>query len=364
MPPMPDAAGLQAEGLCKAEDLERIRPEWAALWDRLDTASPFQSPDWLIPWWRHVGKGDLLAIALRDGGGRLVGLVPLYIYRQPQDGQRIVFPLGMGTTDHLDALIAPAWREAAMAAVFRRLAAQRDHWDRCEWPQLRPDSALLQAAPPEGWAEERAEAEPCLTLRLPRSVEALREVVPKRMLQNLRTYRRKAERDGKLRWERAEERSLDRLFDAQLRLHQARWAARGEAGVLASEQVQAAHRDALPGLLRSGLLRLYALHLGAEIVATLYGLIDRPGAKERRFYYYLGGFAPEFAALSPGTLVIGHAIEEAIREGVAVFDFLRGREGYKFLWGARETPTFCRRITPAPQPMHTAEALPVEAAPR
>ena len=51
--------------------LDRLRPEWEALWRAVPEATPFQSPAWLIPWWRHVGEGALLVLALR-AAGRLV----------------------------------------------------------------------------------------------------------------------------------------------------------------------------------------------------------------------------------------------------------------------------------------------------
>ena len=108
--------------------------------------------------------------------------------------------------------------------------------------------------------------------------------------------------------------------------------------------MQAAHRVSLPGLLRSGVLRLHALRLDGAIIAALYALADRPGGGDRRVYYYLGGFDPDRAALSPGALILGHAIEMAVREGAVAFDFLRGQEAYKLRWGARDTPTYCRRL--------------------
>jgi CelD/BcsL family acetyltransferase involved in cellulose biosynthesis len=344
MPPPQQPSRLRVEVVTSLAELERLRPAWMGLWRRARVATPFQSPDWLVPWWRHIGEGELLTIAARDEAeGRLVGLAPLYLYAQA-NGERAVFPLGIATTDYLDALAAPGWEAAVMSVVFDRLAELSSRWDACEWPQLRPGSVLLEGAPPPGWTDETAPGEGCPVLPLPPAPEELRGVVPPRMLQNLRTARHRAERQGELRWERADERSLEEIFGALLRLHGARWAARGEPGVLASGAVQAAHRASLPGLLRSGVLRLHALRLDGAVIAALYALADRPGGGDRRVYFYLGGFDPAYAALSPGALLLGHAIEAAAREGAVAFDFLRGREAYKLRWGARDTPTHCRRL--------------------
>ena len=344
MPPPRHPCRPRVELIAGLAELERLRPTWMALWRRARGATPFQSPDWLIPWWRHIGEGELLTMAVFDEAeGRLVGLAPLYLYAQA-GGERVVFPLGIATTDYLDALAEPGWEAAVMSAVLGHLAELDGRWDACEWPQLRPGSVLLQGAPPPGWTDETAQGEGCPVLALPPGSEGLRGVVPPRMLQNLRTARHRAERQGELRWERADERSLDEVFEALLRLHRARWAARGEPGVLAPAAVQAAHGASLPGLLRGGVLRLYALRLDGAVIAALYALADHPGRGDRRVYYYLGGFDPDRATLSPGALLLGHAIEEAVREGAVAFDFLRGREAYKRRWGARDTPTHRRRL--------------------
>lgn len=53
-------------------------------------------------------------------------------------------------------------------------------------------------------------------------------------------------------------------------------------------------------------------------------------------YGYLGGFRPEMARCSPGTVLIDHVLEAAIGEKLREFDFLRGKEAYKYLWGSRD----------------------------
>jgi len=349
MPSPPEAAPLLAEAITDAAALERLRPAWQALWRQAPEATPFQSPEWLIPWWRHVGEGELLTLAIRRPPAEaLVGLVPLYIHTQP-DGRRLVFPLGMGTTDYLDALALPGQAAVVMDCAFRHLAARRARWDACEWPQLREGAVLLAGEAPPGWQDQRAEGAPCPFLPLPQSRNAPIEAIPPRMWQNLRTARHRAERQGRLHWERATAASLADLFEAQLDLHRARWVERGESGVLAAPAVQAAHREALPGLLANGTLRLHALRLEGRVIATLYALADRPGIAARRVYFYLSGFDPRFAALSPGALALEHAIHDAVAEGATGFDFLRGGEAYKYRWGARDAPTFRRLVQPAPE---------------
>ncbi|TIV26500.1 MAG: GNAT family N-acetyltransferase, partial [Mesorhizobium sp.] len=91
------------------------------------------------------------------------------------------------------------------------------------------------------------------------------------------------------------------------------------------------HRRALPRLADNGLARCLTIEIGDAVVGAYYGFHHRD-----RAYAYLGGFDPAYAEESPGAILIGHAIAEAANEGAREFDFLRGREGYKYGWGAND----------------------------
>jgi CelD/BcsL family acetyltransferase involved in cellulose biosynthesis len=342
--PSASSEALLVEAIASTAGLQRLHGAWQRLWARLPRTTPFQSPHWLLPWWRHLGQGTLATIAVRSpDDGELVALAPLYIHVQPQTGRRHLFPIGIGTTDHLDLLLRPGWEDAALARIVTHLR-ERGGWDVLEFPQLRPEAPLLRALLPPGWRREAVQGEPSPLLAL-RGASAL--PVPPAMAQNVRTARHRAERAGALAYELADAQRLSDLLHALARLHASRWSERGEPGVLGDAAVRAFHREAAPHLLHAGLLRLHALRLDGEIAAVLYCLADGAGVRERRSYYYVGGFDPGRRALSPGTLLIAQAIEQASGEGAAAFDFLRGAEPYKYRWGARDQATWTLRAWPA-----------------
>jgi CelD/BcsL family acetyltransferase involved in cellulose biosynthesis len=328
-----------------AAALEALASEWRALWAACPDATPFQHPAWLLPWWRHVGEGGLWTLAVRENG-RLVGLLPLYVYTAPGEARQQVFPLGIATTDYLDALFAPGRSERGMAAAFAHMDANRDRWDVCDFPQLRPGSPLLCADAPEGWSDaaEPGEACPVLALAGPVDADGFPKTIPAAMRKNRRYDLRRAEREAAVTFETATRDTWAEHYAALLDLHRARWETRGEAGVLADPRVQAAHRETIPLLLKAGLLRMHALRLDGRIIAVYYGLSDPPRPM-RRAYYYLGGFDPAMDHLSPGTLLVGYAIRSAACESSRAFDFLRGGELYKYRWGAADQPTWRRRLT-------------------
>lgn len=332
---------LHGRVLDSYQALAALRVPWQALCDQCPWATPFQRPDWLLPWARHLGAAEPWPVAVWDGG-RLVGLAPLFRYerRGPHGNERVLAFLGAGISDYLDVLIAPGRERAVLAAMLAALGARRACWDVCELDEVRPSSPLIRALP-AGWSMQRSPQSVCPVLPLPARVDALARYVPPRHLARFHQYRRRAARAGTLRLERVTPHTCERLLDALFRLHEMRWRARGEPGVLApsSASLRAFHGEAAAAFAARDALALYGLHLGERLVACLYGFEDHG-----TLCFYLSGFDPDMAGLSPGVLVIGLVIEEAVRRGLRRFDFLRGGEDYKYWWGASNQHTVRMRL--------------------
>jgi CelD/BcsL family acetyltransferase involved in cellulose biosynthesis len=329
---MDGTASPEIELATSGARLEGLRPEWQALWRRTPDANPFQSPAWLLPWWRVFGNGHLLTLAFRDRG-TLTGLLPLYLLEE--GGVRKLLPLGIGITDRLDPLLIPVQAMLAMD----RLTMLRHRFDRIDLADLAAGSPLLELPAPAAWSDERHCCTPRPVLPLPQGAADLRSTVPR--LGKLAYYRRRAARLGDAVLELATPASLSDHLESLFQLHAAHWTGRDEPGVLADPRVRAFHRRAAPQLLALGLLRCHALRVDGRIVAVLYALADRGTV-----HAYLAGYDPRLHHPGLGALMIGHAIEQAAAEGLREFDFLRGREAYKYAWGAIDRPTFGRSLRP------------------
>jgi CelD/BcsL family acetyltransferase involved in cellulose biosynthesis len=311
---------------CIGSDVEMrdLLPEWTALWRRTPGATPFQSPAWLMAWWRQFGTGAPRVLIARAGAG-LVGVLPLYELREP--GIRKLLPIGIGLSDYIDALVDPAWPEIGEAMLAT--IADIPGWDECHLPDLPEGDVLCGVRGPTGLVEERRDGAACPVLMLPDSAAALDTIVPRKTLRDLRQAASRAAAAGGVRVEAADSETLPSMLGDLFRLHEARWRSRGEPGVLADRVVRAFHRDAAPALAAEGILRLYRLRIGEAVAAVYYGFAWRG-----RSYAYIGGFDPEIPRFSPGVLILLHAIGAAIAEGCTQFDFLRGGEAYKYAWGA------------------------------
>lgn len=328
---MSRAGRLSIREVTDLESLRLLAPEWSALWRRCEKATSFQRPEWLLTWVEVFQPRQIWVLEARRDK-QLVGLAPLFVNHWGREP--VLAILGAYTSDYLDWLIEPDSAPQTAAGMLeyindRALAAQG-----LDLRNVPRGSWLLRTELWRRWQLEKTTDDACPVLWLPRTIEELRTVIPGRQLRNLRRARRRAERIGEVRIEIATEETLDELLAALLRLHQARWTERRMPGVLAGHDVQKFHCRVSRALLDCGVLCLYGLRLAGVLIAALYTLAERDAV-----FCYLQGFDPNYAELSPGVQIIGAVIEDAVRRRKRAVDFLRGREAYKYSWGAQDELT-------------------------
>lgn len=308
--------------------LESLRVEWLELWGSCPRATPFQHPDWVLACRRNVSPGPLIVIVIRSADQRLVSLAPFFVH---DDGtKRKLLLLGSGISDYLELLSIPEVEHDAAAMIYNVLADLEAQWDLCELQQLREDSPFLTSAS-DCLRSCVAAHEPCPVMDL--SID-----IPQPYQKRIDYYARHAAKLGHIEFtasSKAED--LPLVFD----LHESLWTTRADHGVLSDPALRRMHIEAVRGMSPSGIARMYFLHVAGKPAAAYYGFVHR-GVH----YYYIGGFDPEFEKFNLGTLLVMHAIHSAKLEGGRRFDFLRGREPYKYRWGAEDQHTFLRTLRP------------------
>lgn len=283
--------------------LEALAPPWRELWQRCPDATPFQSPEWLLPWWRHFPEDKSLLVVAGYQRDELVLMLPTCVMH----GTAMF--VGSANSDRLDVLTTDrALLPGAMAVL-----------ERCEWQTLDLQQ-LPMTSPVLDLPGDVTDDEPCPVVALPAPVSA-------HFAKRLESSRRQLESQGDVAF--SDDPSPDG-FATFCELHRRRWAARGQAGVL-DEPSRAFLADVVRA---SPCARVGVLTAGGTPVAASLGLL-----RNDVFYFYLGGFDPALERIGVGNLMVYEAMHAAQAEGARRFDFLRGREGYKYRWGATDTPT-------------------------
>ncbi len=332
---------LQVHEIDDDRQLDELTPEWNDLLGRCSHAGIFQTPEWLTTCRRFFGRGSCLtALAVRDGG-LLVGLAPFeiaHIYGLPLRRLRFV---GNGRSDYLDIIADDGSAEDVLQAVFAWLTEHRSRWDIVDlqeipegeygsvgvWECGSPDTPTLPYSHTPTLSHSLFDQELCPYMPLAPTWEETIAGLGKKMRYNLGYYERLMRRRFDVEMGTFDGDRLDEGLDALFRLHTERWKKRWLPGVLSGDHTRAFHRELAALFMGRGWLRFHTLRLDGEIKAVLYCL-----AYKSKTCYYIGGFDPELARYSLGTVLTGSAISQAVREGCTEFDFLRGDEGYKTHW--------------------------------
>jgi CelD/BcsL family acetyltransferase involved in cellulose biosynthesis len=326
---------LTVEEMHGVEALDALRAEWQALFSQ-SGAPPFLAWEWIASWRQCLNPGRESYLLCARDGGKLVGLLPLGLEERPLMGLPVktrrvsLLGEGFGAADYLDVLALPEYAQEAASAILDHLA-RRVSFDILELDGLAADSPNLPLL------AQRFGEETSFHYRL-----TPRFVCPQVELDGdwaaiLKRSRRADNFKRRLRQLRArngfEYRVITRpaeseaAFERFLKLHEAGWIERGGSDVTGHEFLRLFQRNVVARLAEAGLVRFDELWVEGACRASIYGLDDG-----RRFYYYNSGYDAAWKNASPGLVLLGLSIEDAIRRGIERYDFLRGIETYKFDW--------------------------------
>lgn len=327
---------MQIRTITTVSEFDALQDSWRGLEQSCPTTSIFITWEWQRLWWRHYGKSKQLRIVTAWDGEQLVGVLPLYIEKRRLRGVLPVSKLrqigagGDTAPDDLDPLLHGACMDAVAAVLATHVAQSQDGWGVLDFNDLQPDAPFTQAlirALECSSAKPRFDDPSRITYgALPPSWDAFLAGLTRNRREVVRRKRRKFEQQEGARvvlWS-DDGAALDAAFDRLAELHRLRWAGRTDRPSFTTSEYLGFHRELMHALLERGRLRLLELELDGRGVAMFYGFRLRD-----RFYYFQSGFDPEVASLSPGELLLGYAIESAIREGCTVFDMLKGDYDHK-----------------------------------
>ena len=310
----------------KVEVADRLDAVGAAAWDRLHAAtrlrSPFLSWIWQSHWARAFAADRRLDVRrVVDGEGGLVAVLPLY------EAAAGVFEVigGADVSDYLDLVAVAGREEEAWTALLESRAAERGEWRLHAVPASSPTvTALPPLARACGLSAEVAVEERCPVLALPGTWDEYLAGLDGKHRHELARKMRRLEREAPEARVSCAHRPADvtaRLGDF-LDLH--RRSRTGKARFM-DARMEGFFRTAVTALAGHGAARLWFLDTASGPIASFIVLEwgDTVGL-------YNSGFHPDRAALSPGVVLLGHLIRDAIERGRRRFDFLRGEERYKY----------------------------------
>ena len=325
---------MEVERITNYARFVETEKDWNSLLSRSAQNIPFLSHQWFDAWWKSFGKESKLEILFFwEKTGSLVGIAPLMV-----SGETLRFMASHEVSDYCDFISDPDSSKEFYSHLWDHLLTETSRFSFVELINIPEGSPTLSSL--EGltvgrdWKFEVCESEVVPVLSLPRSYD--------RYLQNLDRKNRHELRRKTRKWDSLADVRIERITDSEkqgyaikefVSLHktsspakQQFWQKKGMDEFFA-ELVHLFSRENWSELL--------ALYVEDRLIAALLSF-----SYELSVYFYNIAYAREYSAYSPGFYLFDHAIKQAIAEGKIIADFLRGREKYKYFFGAEESKIY------------------------
>jgi CelD/BcsL family acetyltransferase involved in cellulose biosynthesis len=337
------ATSMTIRTIESANDFAALVHDWENLQKDAAVTSVFESFDWQHLWWTHYGKGAPLKLLVATSGGSVVGILPLWIHtiemlRWPVRVLRFVGSGGDTFPDDLGPILAKG-RESEVARALAEAVVRLQGWDVLLLQDMNPQNAftpIMESVAKNAWMYcDTGRSERIAFMELPPTWDGWLGSLHRDKRYKIKNIRKKCNAAHPTRffaWD--DPATLDQGVDRLIALHHKRWEQAGQSHAFSSPEYKDFHRAVMKATMARDRLRLYCLELGGEIRAMYYFYKFRD-----RVYLMQSGFDPDFGAVKPGQVLLGHIIESAIGEGHKILDFLRGDHRYKdeLATGERET---------------------------
>ncbi len=321
---------------------DALRPEWNALLADSWTNSLFMTWEWQRVWWRELGSGELLLLAVRDDSGRLLGVAPLYLSHDT--GRRSLTLVGcVDVSDYLDILVRRGCEALVYDALLTALDERRARWDSLTLCNVAAGSPTLAFLPrlvaARGWAVTDDYEDVCPVITLPATWEAYLAGLSKHQRHEVRRkLRRIGEEAVAVRRVYTGGADLDAALEVFFYLHRL---SHVDKATFMDDRMAAFFRNMTQAMGEQGYVELNILEMDGAPAAAMYNFRYRDD-----LLVYNSGYDPGLRPnLSSGIVLLSQCIQDAIERGLRTFDFLQGDEEYKYRFGA--TDTELRRLTVA-----------------
>jgi CelD/BcsL family acetyltransferase involved in cellulose biosynthesis len=321
---------MKVERITEFGRFQDLSNEWNALLSSSDVDCVFLTHEWFSSWWKHLsGKWRLEVLVFKDTKGQIVGIAPLMT-----DGLNLRFMASYEVTDYCDFLSVRGNMEEFYKSLLSYLRENYPDQTRLEFMNIKassPSCALIpELGSHHGFSYNLKEAEVAPVLAIPSNYDSYIASLNRKNRHELRRKLRRIEAlDGIQTKKITGVQNIGPAIDDFISLHRQSspekhtfWKTRGMAEFF---------RHVVHRFCKKAWVELNFLNSGDSLIAAILNFLY---ADEVLFYNV--AYDPDYASYSPGFYLFHASIVEAISQKKSCVDFLRGREKYKYDFGAKE----------------------------
>lgn len=330
---------MKVERITDFEDFKKIRAGWNTLLLLSEENSIFLTHEWFYSWWKCFSEGKSLEILrFQDEQGEMIGIAPLMT-----EENILRFIASQEVTDYCDFITAKGRGEEFYENLLGYLKIQYSGIKRIELINIKSSSPTLvflpQVAPKHDFSCLSFEVEVAPILELPSSYEDFLRLLNRKSRHELRRKLRRMDNlQGVKIVKAADPKGLLTSIETFIDLHRKSapskrefWQRRGMVDFF---------REIILQFYPKKWVKLNFLLHEEKIMASLLNF-----SYEDQIYFYNIAYNKDYALYSPGLFLFNHCLKQAIIEKKKKADFLRGREKYKYYFGAKESKIFHLTLT-------------------
>lgn len=341
---------MQVQCIETMESFVALKDNWEAVFSADPHAQHFLSFRWLKRFMARKKRWFILALKEKDPGAPFVAFFPLRLQtKQDKEGlfyDEIVMA-GNYAADYTGFLCLPDYERHAVLGFSKYLKQQvwkEIKFDYFDGPPERREALIRAMQGPKVMFrnkvpvnEQNIDNTICPRVRLPDSWDAyLEQHMSSQTRQKLRRFLRKVEGGDEFRITHPDAATIDRDLGILLDFWRIRWAP--VKGAEKTEALIENTRQVLMDCFEEGDLDVPVLWHGDRPLAALANVID---ARKKTILFYITGRDEAWTTPSPGLILHGYCIRRAIANGFRFYDFLRGNEPYKYMFGVEEHRIGC-----------------------
>jgi len=331
---------MKVERIQDHSKFQEISDAWNDVLHSSDQDCPFLTHEWFSSWWECFSEDNSLEVLLfKDKKEKPVGVAPLMI-----QGNVLRFVASEEVSDYCDFAFVEGHIDKFYECLFGYFKTISTNIEKIELMNVQSSSSTLDYLPrlasKHGFSCSKEEVEVSPLLELPSSYEDYLENLSKKKRHELRRKLRRMESLEGIRVEKiTDSQELRSYLDEFISLHKQGSPHKAKFWKKA-KMTEFFHEMAYRFSLREW-IELNVLFYEDRVLAVLLSF-----SYSDRIYFYNVAFDRDFAWYSPGIFLFDHCIQEAISTGKKSADFLRGREEYKYYFGARDSKIFRLILTP------------------
>lgn len=332
---------IEIKEITNSLEWEKYSGDWNALLSISSSNHIFLTYEWLSTWWEIFGNEKGLGILLAFDGTQLKGIAPLYINKERVFkvlrfiGSRVV------PADFLN-FIVESGREPEIIPAFMNHLFREIHWDKMFLSDMKDEPNTITSL--KNWLTNHhcpfslEKHYPCPSVEIPGTMEGFLAKVDPIFLGGLKKSRprqlHRLLRDHQVEFhssvgQNEYRRTLEKLF----LLHEERWQLEKKVGQFHNPHRKEFYKRISKKMLEKNWLRLASLKVDGNEEAVLLGI-----AYSDDYYYLQIGCGLRGRQLKAGNVLFYYIFESIIGQ-IKTFNFLRGKDAYKYKWGAVDTFT-------------------------